>query len=154
MLLTWNKSDKREPAQMHVLGLLWTVKMEDERNHAHASLTGWQTNTSPVLEVDELLVDFLNVNLRPGDVVVAIDILQHGVVQLVEFLQQVEFFLDAEQIRVVCDGQAKQLLTTRVSDVLAPQLVKLGLEDVEAIRGLSWGDALFHGTTEVMLNFY
>lgn len=55
-------------------------------------------STAPVLEVQQFLVDLLNIDVGPGNIVVAADFLQHVVVQVVEFLQQVEFLTNPLQI--------------------------------------------------------
>lgn len=49
----------------------------------------------PVLVFQQFIVDLLNVNLLPQNVVVAIDIIDDRVVQVVQFLKQVQFFFDS-----------------------------------------------------------
>ena len=49
----------------------------------------------PVLVFQQFIVDLLDVNLLPQNVVVPVDIIDDRVVQVVEFLEQVEFFSDS-----------------------------------------------------------
>ena len=52
---------------------------------------------SPVLEVTQLNGDFLNVHITPEYIIVAVDSINHIVVQTIQLLVQIEFFLDLEK---------------------------------------------------------
>ena len=97
-----------------------------------------------VLELEQLVVDLLDVDVDPRDVLVAADLVEHVVVQLVELLQQVELLADALDAVVLGDGQAEQLLAARVRLVLRPHLVEAHLVDVEPVGRLARRDAVHH----------
>ena len=86
-----------------------------------------QHSTAPVLELLQLCRDLVDVHFEPEDVVVAAHSINDVVVQAVQLLQQVEFLLDLQQLRVLRDLQAKELLATSVGDVFAVQGVKVVL---------------------------
>ena len=63
-------------------------------------------------------------DVGPEDVVVAVDRVDDAVVEAVELLQQGELLPDLQELGVRGHGQAKQLLPSRVRDVLAEEVVK------------------------------
>lgn len=71
--------------------------------------------TSPVLEFHELIVDLLNVDLAPRDVVVGGDAIDDIIIEFVELLQEVELFADLRQLRELRAWEAEQLLTHGVT---------------------------------------
>ena len=49
--------------------------------------------------------------------------------------------------RITFDGEAKELLSPRESDVFPPELVKLGLERLQSVAGLTRHQTCHSGTT-------
>ena len=49
----------------------------------------------PVLVFQQFIVDLLDVNLLPQNVVVTVDIIDDRVVQVIQFLKQAQFFSDS-----------------------------------------------------------
>ena len=49
----------------------------------------------PVLVFQQFIIDLLDVNLLPQNVVVTVDIIDDRVVQVVQFLKQTQFFSDS-----------------------------------------------------------
>jgi len=64
------------------------------------------------------------VDVGPQDVVVAVDRVDDAVVQAVQLLQQGQLLADLQQLGVLRDGQAEQLLATRVRRILPEQVVE------------------------------
>jgi len=56
--------------------------------------------SATILELEEFVVDVLDVDLGPGDVVVVVDAVDDVVVKLVETLQQIQLLLDLVQLRL------------------------------------------------------
>ena len=53
---------------------------------------------APVLILQQFVVDLLNINLLPQNVIVTVDVINDGVVQAVQFLQQAQFSADSLQV--------------------------------------------------------
>ena len=87
-----------------------------------------------VLEVKQLIVDLLNVHLRPENVKVAINAVHDSVVETIELLKKVQLLLDASNILVLCDWHSKQFLPSAVGLVLTPQLIKTSLHAVKKVK--------------------
>lgn len=79
---------------------------------------------SPRLKVQQLSVDPLNVDISPEDVIIAIDGFDDVVVEAIEFLQQCQLLFNLQQLRMLGNGQAKQLLPAGEGDVFAVEVVK------------------------------
>ena len=71
-----------------------------QRVEGRPLLQGLRQLSAPILELEELVVDVLDIDLGPGDVVVVVDAVDDVVVQLVETLQQVKLLLDLVQLRL------------------------------------------------------
>lgn len=78
----------------------------------------------PCLKIQQLVIDLLDVDVGPEDVVVAVDCLNDTVVQAVQLLQQGELLLDLQELRMLGNGETEQLLSASVGDVLPEQVVK------------------------------
>lgn len=79
---------------------------------------------SPCLKVQELVVDPLDGNFSPEDVVIAVDCVDDAVVEAVELLQQSQLLFNVQQLRMLGNGQAKELLAAAESDVFAVDVIK------------------------------
>jgi len=101
---------------------------------------------SLVLEVDEFSVDDVDVDVVPRRVVVSADLLQHVVVQSVQFLQQVQLLANSLQLRILGHLESEQLLAARVRQVLAPQVVEADHEEVETVWRFARTNAVDHRT--------
>ena len=88
----------------------------------------------PVLEVGEFVVDLVDVDLVPADVVVAVDAQHDGVVEAVELLQQCQLLAIGVQRRVIGRRQPEQHLAARVRVEPTPHVVELRLYDVRSPR--------------------
>lgn len=68
--------------------------------------------TLPVLIFHQFPVDFFNVNLLPKNIVITVDIVDDGIVQVVELLQQTKLLSDPLKVWILSYCQAKQFLST------------------------------------------
>ena len=109
---------------------------------------------SLVLKLHQVVVDLLKINLDPGDVVVAINLLQHLIVEGVQLLEQVQLLANLLQLRILRHRQSKQCLAARVRLVFVPKFVKLCLEDGEAVRRLTRGYAVNHWSPGKMTSLH
>ena len=100
----------------------------------------------PVLELYQLIIDLLDVDIDPEDVIVAVDAVDDVVVEAVELLEQVELLADLQELGVLGDGEPEELLPTGVGDVLAVEVVKVVLVDEEAVASLLGRQAGHHRT--------
>lgn len=66
----------------------------------------------PVLIFHQFPVDFFNVNLLPKNIVITVDIVDDGIVQVVELLQQTKLLSDPLKVWILSYCQAKQFLST------------------------------------------
>ena len=105
-----------------------------------------EEETLPILEIGELAGDLLDVDFGPGDVVVALDGVEHVVVERVELLHERELLADVLQLGVLGDLQAEELLAARVRRELAQQRVEPVLEDEQQVGRLARRDARHHRT--------
>ena len=97
-----------------------------------------------VLELDELVVDLLDVDVAPKDLVVGGDTVDDVVVEPVEFLQQIELFADAVEAGQRRHRQAEQLGTALVRRLAAPQGVEAVLEHGQPVGGLARRQSVDH----------
>ena len=104
----------------------------------------------PVLELNQLIIDLLDVDIDPEDVIVAVDAVDDVVVEAIEFLQvelvQQVALADLQELGVLGDGEPEELLPTGVGDVLAVEVVKVVLVDEEAVASLLGRQAGHHRT--------
>lgn len=92
------------------------------------------TENKPCLKIQQLIIDLFNVDVRPEDVVVAIDCLDDTVVQAIQLLQQSKLLPNLQELGVLGDRESEQLLSTRVGDVLPEQVVKSILRERTAVH--------------------
>lgn len=104
-----------------------------------------QLSPLPVLEVQQFIVDLVDVDIGPEDVVVAVHSVDHVVVEAIELLGQVQLLADVEELGVLRDSETKELLTSGVCGVLSVQSVEAILVDDQAVRCFPWGHTLYHG---------
>ena len=78
----------------------------------------------PVLEFQNFLVDFVNVNVSPENIVITVDGFHDSVVKSVKLLQQIELLFSALQMRIFSDLQSKKLFASVVSLKLPPQIIE------------------------------
>jgi hypothetical protein len=71
-----------------------------QRVEGRPLLQGLGQLSATILELEEFVVDVLDVDLGPGDVVVVVDAVDDVVVKLVETLQQIQLLLDLVQLRL------------------------------------------------------
>lgn len=64
-------------------------------------LNASKASPSPLLEILELVVDFLNVHFTPVDVVIAIDGIYDIVIKAVELLKEVQLFFYLQELGIL-----------------------------------------------------
>ena len=104
-----------------------------------------------VLELQKLVVDVLDVDLGPRDVVVVVDAVDDVIVELVQTLEQVKLLLDLVQLRLFGVRKPKEVFADGVGRVLPPEGVEVVLEHLEPVRGLSGCQSGLHGAVIVIL---
>lgn len=80
------------------------------------------------MKVKQFIIDLLNVNFNPQNIIVAVDTINNSIVQSIQFLQQSQFLLGANQLRIFSYSEAKQLLAAGVGGVFTPQFIKTTLK--------------------------
>lgn len=88
---------------------------------------------SPVLELDELVGDLVDVNVVPEDVLVSVDLVQDVVVELVELLHHAQLPADVVEAGKLLALVAEQHRAVCVRHVLLPQSVEAILKDTYKI---------------------
>lgn len=80
------------------------------------------------MKVKQFIIDLLNVDFNPQNIIVAVDTINNSIVQSIQFLQQSQFLLGANQFRIFSYSEAKQLLAAGVGGVFTPQFIKTTLK--------------------------
>lgn len=85
--------------------------------------------SAPILELHEFVVDLLNIDFSPRNIVVAADAVYDVIVQFVQLLEQIELFPYLRQFGVLCVRETEEFFAVLVSLQLTPHAIKAVLED-------------------------
>lgn len=125
-----------------------SLKIRHDSNTKEVGVAAkWVTNDRPGLEVLQLLIDLLDINIHPQDIIVAIHSVNDIIVETVELLQEVQLLLDLDQLWVLSDWETKEFLSSSVGDVLPVECVKAVLEDDQSVGGFSRSHTRYHRTS-------
>lgn len=79
----------------------------------------------PCLKVQQLVVDLLDVDVGPKDVIVTIDCFDDVVVKAIQLLEKSQLCSNLHQLRMLGNSDSKQLCSVTVCGVLPEQIIKL-----------------------------